>query len=284
MPGPGAAITLARMLATKKSLVFLLVAGPGLPVLAHDLWLVPPAVAAAGGPVEVEVSVGMDFPASLHSIDPGRLTVTALAPDGTESAVALRQDEENARTVGSFEPHEPGTWLITAATRPNRLELEAAKFNDYLLHDGMPHVLAGRMDRGELDRDATERYSKYVKAVVPVGDPAPENGDGKDACAVVGQTLEIVPLADPLAVAVGETLPVRVLFRSEPLERANLCWDHPKNGEDFTGQTWTDARGEALVPVAKRGLMTLRLVHMTRPMTDDHEWESFWASFTFRVR
>ena len=31
------------------------------------------------------------------------------------------------------------------------------------------------------------------------------------------------------------------------------------------------------------GLMTLRLVHMTRPQAADHEWESFWASFTFRV-
>jgi uncharacterized GH25 family protein len=170
--------------------------------------------------------------------------------------------------------------MLSAVTRPNRLDLEAAKFNDYLLHDGLPHVLAGRMDRGEMDRDATERYSKYVKCLVPIGGVA----DANAAQVVLGHELEIVPLADPLAVSAGETLAVRVLFQGRPLERANLCWDHPGNGEDFTGQTWTDRGGDALIPIARSGLMTLRLVHMTRPMTDDYEWESFWASYTFQVR
>jgi len=181
--------------------------------------------------------------------------------------------------VASFTPTTPGVWMVSAVTVPNRLELEAAKFNDYLLHDGLAHVLAGRMDRGELDRDATERYSKYVKALVRVGEAA----GGGEARAVLGQALEVVPVDEPLAVSIGETLAVRVLFRGEPLERANLCWDHPGNGEDFSGQTWTDAEGRALVPIGAPGLMTLRLVHMTRPMTEDHEWESFWASYTFRV-
>jgi hypothetical protein len=256
----------------------LLVAGAST-ALAHDLWLVPPEDGAqVGVPVEVEVSVGMDFPTSLHALDPERLTVSAVGPDGAWAEVVLRRDEPGNRTLASFTPTSPGAWLVSAATLPNRLEMEAAKFNDYLLHDGMPHVLAGRMDRGELDRDAAERYSKHVKAVVLV-----EMAGGEAARAVVGQELEIVLLRDPLGAATGETLPVQVLFRGAPLEHANLCWDHPGNGEDFSGQTWTDADGRALIPLAQGGAMTLRLVHMTRPMAADHEWESFWASCTFRV-
>ncbi len=252
-----------------------------LPALAHDFWLVPPSTASVGELVEVEVSVGMDFPTSVHSIDPERVTITAVGPGVARAEVSMRQDEERATTVAAFTPSAPGAWLVSAVTVPNRLEMEAAKFNDYLLHDGLPHVLAGRMDRGEMDRDAAERYSKHVKALVPVGGSAE---GGAAALAVLGQELEVVPLADPLAASVGDTLVVRVLFRGKPLERANLCWDHPGNGEDFTGQTWTDAEGAALDPIARPGLMTLRLVHMTRPLADDHEWESFWASYTFRVR
>jgi hypothetical protein len=45
----------------------------------------------------------------------------------------------------------------------------------------------------------------------------------------------------------------------------------------------TDKRGEALVPVARTGLMTIRLTHMTRPKATDYEWESFWTTLTFRV-
>jgi uncharacterized GH25 family protein len=258
--------------------VSLTVLAPG--TLAHDLWLVPPAgEARVGAPVEVEVSVGMDFPTSLHSLDPQRLTMQVLGPGGARAEVALRRDEPEQRTLATFTPTAPGAWLLSGVTRPNRLESEAAKFNEYLLHDGLPHVLAGRMDRGELERDAAERYSKYVKALVAVGGAA----SGEAACAALGQELEIVPLADPLGVPVGATLAVQVLFRGAPLERANLCWDHPGNGEDFSGQTWTDSEGCALIPIAKGGPMTLRLVHMTRPMAADHEWESFWASYTFRV-
>jgi hypothetical protein len=172
-----------------------------------------------------------------------------------------------------------GAWLVAAVTQPNQLELGAAEFNDYLLHDGLPHVLAGRMDRRELERGAVERYSKHVKTLVAV---ASHHADVA-ARTVLGLELEIVLLTDPLGARIGSTLPVQVLFRGEPLADANLCWDHPQNGERFSGQTWTDAEGKALVPVAKTGLMTVRLVHMTRPERPEHEWESFWSSFTFRV-
>lgn len=264
----------------RKSLALATLAALSFPVLAHDMWLVPSASARVGEPTEVVVSVGMDFPTSLNAIDPERVTSRALGPGGESAGVTLRAIEDEARTVATFTPAVPGIWVLSSVTRPNRLEMEATKFNDYLLHDGLPHVLAGRMDRGELDRDATERYSKYVKCVIPVGDVV----DATAAQAALGLRLEIVPLANPLVVSVGDTLAVQVLFQGSPLERANLCWDHPGNGEDFSGQTWTDRDGKALIPIGRSGPMTLRLVHMTRPMTEDYEWESFWASYTFQVR
>lgn len=249
---------------------------------AHDQWLVPPAgEAPLGAPVEVEISVGMDFPVSLLSIEPERLTTTSShGPEGASAAVSVRRDEPGATTWAAFTPDVAGAWLVAAATAPKLLAMEAAAFNDYLLHDGLPHVLAGRMDRGELERASVERYSKFVKALLPVAG----SSSGEAYATRLGHTLEIVPLADPLAASVGATLPVQVLFRGEPLERANLCWDHPGNGEDFTGQSWTDAEGRVLVPISATGVMTVRLVHMTRPQTDAFEWESFWASYTFRVR
>ncbi|MEM9800327.1 MAG: DUF4198 domain-containing protein [Planctomycetota bacterium] len=249
-----------------------------LPALAHDMWLVPPVERGAPNePVESVVAVGMDFPNSSSSIDPARMTTVAAGPGGARAEVALERDRANDRTLATFTPTAAGTWTLGATTKPRVLELEAAKFNDYLLHDGMPHVLADRMDRGDLDRDAVEQYSKYVKSIVQVGD-APD-----EPALPLGHTLEIVPIGDPLSAKVGGTLAARVLYEGKPLQRANLCWDHPGNGGDFSGQTWTDADGRAVVPVAKAGPMTLRLVHMTRPQTDEYEWESFWASFTFHV-
>jgi len=248
------------------------------PVLAHDMWLVPPVSAAVGEPVEIGISVGMDFPTSSTSIAPERVSASALGPGGARAEVALTEQPDRDRTVANFTPDKPGTWLVAATTRPNFLAMEADRFNHYLIHDGLAHVLHERMDLGEMGEDSREQYSKYVKALVSVGE-----GGGSRALDRVGHKLEIVPLADPLAVRVGDTLEVQVFFEGAPLAHANVCWDHPGNGEDFSGQTWTDVQGKTLVPIAKSGPTTLRLIHMTRPRTADYEWESFWSSFTFHV-
>ncbi len=252
-------------------------------VMAHDMWLVPTRqTVPAGDLAEITIAVGMDFPASLNAIAADRITL--IATDGINSLddLTIKPDEENNVTKLTFLPKKPGVWIVGCSTRTNRIELEAKKFNDYLLHDGLPQVLAGRLDRDELNRDATEQYSKYTKTLVVA--------EGENAHAVpqvwrqpLGHKLEIVLLENPLDKTAGETLKAQVLFDGTPLESANLCWDEPGNGEKFSGQTWTNANGEAMVPLAQSGLMTLRLVHMTRPETTDHEWESFWSSFTFSI-
>jgi hypothetical protein len=100
---------------------------------------------------------------------------------------------------------------------------------------------------------------------------------------VLGLPLEIVPLRDPFALRPAETLPVRVLFRGRPLAEANLGWQMPGDGEAPRGTVRTDDRGEALVPIAGPGLLSIRLTHMTRPKLPEYEWESFWTTLTFRM-
>ena len=105
---------------------------------------------------------------------------------------------------------------------------------------------------------------------------------GGDPCRAAGLPLEIVPLKNPFTLKKGDALPVRVLFHGKPLPEANVGWQAPGDGTP-RGYVRTDAAGEALVPVGRTGLLTLRLTHMTRPNTADYEWESFWTSLTFRV-
>lgn len=258
-------------------LAFACVAGA---LLAHDFWLTPPeGILKVGAPAAVEVAVGMDFPHSESGPKPERLTARATGPDGREAGVTLEQREDGKRTFAVFTPDAPGAWALTVQTLPSRIELEAMKFNDYLLHDGLPQVLAARMDAGEWDQPATEQYSRSVKTIVAAGAGA----DGAALTRPVDQTLEIVPLSDPFALRKGTALQVQVLFRGAPLAGARVGWDLPGNGDLLAGETWTGADGKCWVPVSQSGLMMLRLVHMTRPSTADYEWESFWSSLTFHV-
>jgi uncharacterized GH25 family protein len=247
-------------------------------VEAHDLWLVPGAKVEPKSATIVRVNSGSKFPDSEHAPDPAKLKRRLLVtPDGSTGTIEAAGTEDKSGLL-KFEPRSAGIHIIAVESEPKLITLEAEDFNNYLITDGLQHIYQLRRKEKILDKPGRERYSKTPKAIVQVG----TGGDG-DACRVVGLPLEIVPLRSPFALKVGDTLRVRVLFHDKPLADANLGWDIPGDGESPRGTVRTDGHGEALVPIAQTGLMTIRLTHMTRPKADDYEWESFWTTLTFRV-
>ena len=247
------------------------------PASAHDLWLIPPAKVETGKAVTIRANSGMDFPKSEHAPDTSAfLKRIVVNPDGTTGEVGATGKEGDSGLM-TFTPRAAGVYVIGVQTKPRVLTLDAAAFNEYLVSDGLPHIYRLRAKEKSLDQPGKERYSKSPKALLKVGE-----GKG-DATRPIGLPLEIVPARDPFALKVGDTLKVRVLFVGKPLADANLGWDHPGDGEQPSGSVRSNAEGEALVPVAKFGLMTIRLTHMTRPKAADYEWESFWTTLTWIV-
>jgi hypothetical protein len=244
---------------------------------AHDLWLVPDAQVVAGRPLNVRANSGMNFPISVHAPDPAafvrRIVVTPAGDRGELEAAGQEGDSGLLR----FKPTDRGVYVVAVETRPRVIELDAGQFNEYLVADGLPHIYRLRAKEKSLDQPARERYSKSPKLLIQVGQ------GGGDPCRLVGLPLEIVPLRSPFDLRAGDTLAVRVLFGGKPLSDANLGWDLPDDGDPPSGTVRTDSRGEAFVPIARTGLMTIRLTHMTRPKADDYEWESFWTTLTFRI-
>ena len=244
---------------------------------AHDLWLIPPVEAKAGAPLKVQAISGGEFPKGDHAPDPAKFAKRRLFdPVGKETAVEAGGTEELAGLL-PFTPAAAGVHVIAVETTPKIITLEADAFNAYLVGDGLEHVYRLRAKEKTLGEAGRERYSKFPKALVRVGD-----GKAGDPCRAVGLPLEIVPTQDPFGRKVGDTLKVKVLFRGKPLADANLGWMHPGD-ETPAGTVRTDSKGEALVPVAKTGLMSIRLTHMTRPKDKDFEWESFWTTLTFHI-
>jgi hypothetical protein len=245
---------------------------------AHDLWLVPPEQPEPKTAVIFRASSGSKFNKSDHAPDPTKFyRLVLIQPDGSKGPLEPGGTEDKSALLKA-KPDRPGIYIAAVETRPKLITLEAEKFNDYLVSDGLAHIYQLRRKEGILDQPGRERYSKSPKAIVQVG----TGGEG-DPCCIVGLPLEIVPLRNPFELKVGDTLPVRVLFHDKPLADANLGWDVPGDGDAPLGTVRTDVRGEALVPIAQLVLMTVRLTHMTRPKTQDYEWESFWSTLTFRI-
>lgn len=245
---------------------------------AHDLWLIPPDSTTVGKSALIAANVGMDFPNSELAPDPAAFKKRfVVLTDGKHAELKALGKSGNSGLL-AFTPTKPGVYSVAVETQPKLITLDADKFNEYLIADGMPHIYRMRAKSKTLDKPGSERYSKYVKTLLKVG-----TEKVGDPCQPIGLLLEIVPERDPFGLKPGDTLPVLVLFKGKPLAEANVGWQYPGDGETARGYVRTDAKGKALVPISQNGLMTLRLTHMTRPNADEYEWESFWATLTFRV-
>jgi len=232
------------------------------------------------------------FDVSENSIARNRVPdISVVSPAGREHIDTTHWIAESDTTFLNFETGEEGTYVIGASTRPNDLHLAAADFNEYLEHDGIPDVLAARTENGELEVDVTEQYSKHVKAVVQVGDeitkPKRKWQFWKKQVqltymTVLGYPAEIVPLANPYAIAVGDQLQVRCLVDGSPVAN-QLVVAGQEDGQNAV-EMRTDEDGVARLRLTTAGKWFVRFINMVPSQAEGVDYESKWATLTFDLR
>lgn len=246
----------------------------------HDLYIMPASFRPANqASLTAAFHVGDSFPESEVSPVLTRLREPKLiAKSGMVSFRNLRVDGKRALAEAS--PLTTGEMIAAVQTVPTLIELEPAKFLEYLKEEGLQSVISWRAEHGASTKPGKERYSKYAKAVVLSG-----ASDGF-AKVPVGYVIEIIPEADPYNLNSGESLPIQVLFRGKPaadlqIEASWASKDGTKTA--IVGRTGSD--GRIKVPLKSSGLWrihTLKMERCAEPAIAD--WESFWASMTFELR
>jgi len=246
-----------------------------LSLLAHDLYLMPSSFhLSQPGHVSIAFHNGDSFPT------PDRPPPLArVIPSSSLSLQNLRVDDSVLRAEVNLTT--PGYSIAAASTRPNGIELAPPSFEKYLQHEGLNHVLNYRAAHKEANEPGRERYSKYVKTLLRLGDAT----GGFDR--LVGFPIEIIPLVDPASLHPGQPLPLRVIFRGQPapdlqIEAAWLTADG-KATRKIAGRTGPDGHLNVLLPAA--GTYKFHTVLMERCQdTAAADWESFWSSLTLEIK
>ena len=188
---------------------------------------------------------------------------------------------------------EEGTYVVGVSTRPRELLLAAADFNAYLEHDGVPDVLEARRASGQLDRDARERYSKHVKAVLQVGDRRDRPRTWwrfwlpktPPYAVPFGYPAEIVPLENPYLLSVGDELAVRCLVDGEPVaNQLVIAGGENESGLFVERSARTDADGVVRFLLDSPGRWYIKFINMVPAPQPDVDYESKWATLTFEIR
>jgi Domain of unknown function (DUF4198) len=260
---------------------------------AHELFLHPRGfLVAPHATITLPVLNGR-FTASENAIERARITDLSLRGPGGRTAIdRATWTERDPRSTVRVTVAGPGTCVIGVEIGARTIALDGPAFDRYLAEEGITPILERRRATGRLGQRARESYAKAAKTVIAVTDAAghlaaPVRAGESAALVANGYAAEIVPLVDPYAVTVGDTLPVRALVGGRPLAGWTI-----RAGGTFGTSTeaippqvlTTDHDGRATVRLTHAGHWFVAFVHMVdAPPGDSVDYVSRWATLTFGV-
>jgi hypothetical protein len=248
---------------------------------AHDMFAKPDRFfVPENASVLVRVLNGT-FSKSENSIARPRVRdVSVVSPSGRVHLDTAAWSETGDTSTFRVQTGAAGTYVLGASTKPSIIALEAKDFNLYLRDDGIPDVLAARKRDGQLKKGARERYHKHIKALIQVG-ATRTNHFGT----ALGYPAEIVPLENPYTLASGRTLRVRTLVDGAPAARQYVLYGGrtASGGRIEQRSVRSDSTGVARVPLRTGGIWYIKFINMTAVQGDTVDYESKWATLTFRV-
>ncbi len=247
--------------------------------VAHEFWISPQSyVITRGEQVKADLRVGQNFEGSAYSFRPSQFEQFNIVASDRVFKVPGRLGDVPALQL---ETPADGLLVIVHETKDNRLTYtEWAKFVKFATHKAFPTTLEDHVTRGITKEKFVERYRRYAKSMVAVG-----NGAGKDRR--MGLKTEIVALANPYTDAISE-LPIQVFLDGEPRIDAQIEV-FEKSPDDVVEITLfrTDTQGIANIPVKPGYEYLLDAVAMVPLENSDPDagpvWWSLWAAMTFLV-
>lgn len=249
--------------------------------LAHDFWIEPSSFyPEASKRFTVGLRVGDHFKGEpVPRSDARTVRFVVAGPDG-ESPIPGRNGDEPA---GTCRLTRPGVYTLGFQSNHAFVELEAAKFDEYLKEKGLDAILAQRRERRESDRKVREAYSRCAKALIRVNPDVAT--DASAGGRTLGFPLELIEETDMTVAIPGAKANFRLRYDGKPLPGALVTATHRELGDEKKLSARTAADGLVTFQFDQPGVWLIAAVHMIRaPDGVGHEWESFWASLTFELR
>lgn len=269
-----------QLLTTLKMLGCFIVTAPiGGALIAHEFWIDPVAFQLPiGAPLVADIRVGQDFSGAAYAYLPPQFRrFDLITSQGTQTVPGRPGDRPALNMPTTATGLSVAVHVTTDSTLTYR---EWDKFNAFVTHKDFAWAAADHLRRGLPETGFKERYSRYAKSLLAVGD-----GAGKDR--QIGLVTELVALTNPFTDDIRNGMLLRVLYKGAPRAAAQVeLFEKTEDGKVQITFHRTDETGHVRVPV-QRGRRYLADAVVMRPLdaatSDGAVWESLWASLTFAV-
>jgi uncharacterized GH25 family protein len=255
------------------------------PASAHEMFLKAQNSFQEPGADQVVRLINGTFDKSENAITRDRMADVSILANGTITKPRPSDwyDDEDSSYL-KYNSGDIGTQVIGVSTKARIITMSPDDFVAYLTHDGILDTLAVFEKENTLT-EVRERYSKHIRTVIQVGD------ERSDSYATqLGYPVEIILDQNPYELRFGNDLSFQVLYRGKPaanqLVRASYegFHGHDASGGHFNSYDMrTDEDGRASFLLNNKALWYISLIHMQEIDDPEADYESNWATITFRV-
>ena len=236
---------------------------------AHDMWLeVRDYTPQVGEEITLTLGYGHYLPTRTFMDKKDLEEIYVLDQEGNKIGIKAYSDVE---FKGEKTLKKEGTYLIAAKKKGGFFTKTTEGYKRGHSKKGLKNIIKCTYSE------------KYSKAVVNV-----EEAGGTAFSRVLGHDLEIVPMADPGALAQGDYLPIKVMLKGKPLSSNHVFatyvgFSTEKN--TFAYATKTDKKGIAKIKMLESGVWLITTSH-TEHYPDPKECDQykFASSLTFEIR
>lgn len=235
-------------------------------------------IVAPGDPVVADIRVGEAYEGTAFAYIPQRFRRFDIA---TGDSVTPVEGTVGDRPALALDGAEDGLLTVIHATEDQHITWTTwEKFVSFLEHKDLTWGLAEHDARGLSRENVRERYSRYAKSLIAVGE-----GAGADLTA--GMEVEIVALENPYTGDMSDGLDMVAFYRGAPLDDVQIeVFRKAPDGTVTITTERTDAKGLATIPIEPGARYMLDTV-VLRPLevveARDPAWETLWANLTFEV-
>jgi len=242
--------------------------------VAHEFWIaLKSGTVTPGDTITADLMVGIMLRGTPYPYLPQYIVRFDVTADGkAEPVTGLPGDLPALNYVAQH----PGLQVIAQQTVPYRVTYEDWElFRKYVTEEGFPEIEGEHLKRGLPTTGFTERYTRYVKALVQAGPPRPGDRDVR-----TGLPFELMAEANPYQPGL-DTLSVRLFWRDQPAADVQIAVFRD-TGTVERRTLRTDAEGRARI-VLQPGFYLLSAVRIDPVDDEPVVWHSHWAALSFIV-
>ena len=185
--------------------------------------------------------------------------------EGKRTDIAVKPNDKTLAYDGALTAPSSATFIVTGARLPQIWATTP---------EGLKQVT--RRTTSASNPYKIEKFSKALVNVTPA-----DNGFS----AIIGDTLEIVPVTNPATVRPGDEMTVRVLFKGQPLSTNVYATYDGFSKEENTYAYYTEGHkdGTAKVKITQAGIWMVRVQHTAPEHTEDYDRYVARATLLFEV-